>query len=79
MWLAGEVFPRAWKLLGYCRSWLGLLSQLSGSLACRVVIRHRLGEPVGLVVLCGCIMHGGWMHQPAAETHAFPSTRLKRT
>jgi len=59
MWLAGEVFPRAWKLLGYCRSWLGLLSRLSGSLACRVVIRHRLGEPVGLVVLCGCIMHGG--------------------
>ena len=41
---------------------LGLLSRLSGSLACRVVIRHRLGESVGSVVLCGCmycIMHGG--------------------
>lgn len=46
------------------RLWLGLLSRLSGSLACRVVvvIRHRLGSRLVLAVLCGClncIMHGG--------------------
>jgi hypothetical protein len=58
MWLAGEVFPRAWKLLGM--AWPAL--RLSGSLLVGALLFAIAWE-------VGCLMHGGWMHQPAAETH----------
>jgi len=57
MWLAGEVFPRAWKLLGV--AWPA--SRLS---ARRVVvfIRHRLGVRWSVVAVQLC--YAWWMHRP---------------
>jgi len=47
--------------------WLGLLSRLSGSLACRVVIRHRLGSRLvlGDAVRLSKLYYAWWMQQPA--------------
>jgi hypothetical protein len=49
------------------RLWLGLLSRLSGSLACRVVIRHRLGSRLvlGGAVRLSKLYYAWWMQQPA--------------
>jgi hypothetical protein len=62
MWLAGEVFPRAWKLLGY--SMYGLACFRGCPAVLLVGSLFAIAWEVGWfwAMLCGClncIMHGG--------------------